>query len=120
METESRRTVLKAITAGGLLTLTGCERAPRGAPDAGAPGYPGKAADLIVHTDVPPNLETPLSYFKHDLTPNDAFFVRWHLAIVPLAIDRQAYRLRVEGHVDAPATSWSLSADPPCAWRRRS
>src|SRR6516225_9689840 len=44
--------------------------------------YPQKA-DLILLTDRPPQLETPLHYFESDLTPNEAFFVRWHLAGVP-------------------------------------
>ena len=30
-------------------------------------------------TDRPPNLETPLKYFREDFTPNEVFFVRWHL-----------------------------------------
>ena len=37
--------------------------------------YPQKT-ELILLTDRPPQLETPLSYFRSDLTPNDAFFVR--------------------------------------------
>src|SRR5829696_5268452 len=42
---------------------------------------------LILHTDRPPNLETPISYSQHDLTPNDAFYVRWHLGITPTRVD---------------------------------
>jgi hypothetical protein len=44
--------------------------------------YPQKT-DLLLLTDRPPQLETPLQYFQTDLTPNNAFFVRWHLAGVP-------------------------------------
>ena len=44
--------------------------------------YPQKT-ELILLTDRPPQLETPLSYFQTDLTPNDAFFVRWHLSGIP-------------------------------------
>src|SRR5438093_1026069 len=36
--------------------------------------------ELILLTDRAPQLETPLHYFRQNLTPNDAFFVRWHLA----------------------------------------
>src|ERR1041385_8263108 len=32
---------------------------------------------MILLTDRPPNLETPLRYFKEDYTPDDVFFVRW-------------------------------------------
>ena len=48
--------------------------------------FPEKT-DLILLTDRPPNLETPIKYFREDLTPNEAFFVRWHLAIIPTAVD---------------------------------
>src|SRR4051794_36721328 len=44
--------------------------------------FPEKT-DLILLTDRPPNLETPLRFFREDFTPNEAFYVRWHLAILP-------------------------------------
>src|SRR4051794_28205449 len=61
--------------------------------------FPEKT-DLILLTDRPPNLETPLKYFRDDITPNDAFFVRWHLGIVPTRIDAGAFELAVAGHVN--------------------
>jgi DMSO/TMAO reductase YedYZ molybdopterin-dependent catalytic subunit len=54
---------------------------------------------LRLLTDRPPNLETPLQYFQLDYTPNDVFFVRWHLAGLPSAVDTSAFRLKVNGHV---------------------
>ncbi len=63
--------------------------------------YPQKA-DLILLTDRPPQLETPLKYFETDLTPNDAFFVRWHLSGIPTSVDVQSFRLEVSGHVKKP------------------
>lgn len=63
--------------------------------------YPQKT-DLILLTDRPPQLETPLKYFESDLTPNDAFFVRWHLSGIPTSVDVQSFRLEVEGHVNQP------------------
>ena len=60
--------------------------------------FPEKT-DLILHTDRPPNLETPLKYFREDLTPNEAFFVRWHLGIVPVSVDAKSFRLEIKGHV---------------------
>jgi DMSO/TMAO reductase YedYZ molybdopterin-dependent catalytic subunit len=63
---------------------------------------------LLVVTDRPPNLETPRHYFRQDLTPNDAFFVRWHLAGVPTRIDLATFRLTVGGHVERPL---ALSVD---------
>jgi sulfite dehydrogenase len=82
----------------------------RSAPQAPAPTlarYPQKT-DLILLTDRPPQLETPLSYFRTDLTPNDAFFVRWHLAGIPTTVDLREYRLEIGGRVNKPL-SLSLS-----------
>ena len=62
--------------------------------------YPGKRP-LIRLTTRPPQLETPFGVFDEGLiTPNDAFFVRYHLAGIPLTIDPDAFRLAVEGKVD--------------------
>lgn len=63
--------------------------------------YPQKTK-LILLTDRPPQLETPLHYFRSDLTPNDAFFVRWHLAGIPTSVDLKTFRLKVTGHVKKP------------------
>ncbi|MBS0454985.1 MAG: molybdopterin-dependent oxidoreductase [Proteobacteria bacterium] len=61
--------------------------------------YPGKRPMIRVHTR-PPHLETPFGVFNEGpITPNDAFFVRYHLANFPLSIDPQTYRLSVKGHV---------------------
>ena len=58
--------------------------------------------ELLLLTDRPPNLETPPRYFREDLTPNEAFYVRWHLAIIPTRVDEAAFRLTVGGHVQSP------------------
>src|SRR5712671_866476 len=43
---------------------------------------------LILLTTRPPQLETPFSIFNQGLlTPNDAFFVRYHIAGVPTSVD---------------------------------
>lgn len=65
--------------------------------------YPQKT-DLILLTDRPPQLETPLRYFQSDLTPNDAFFVRWHLSGIPTSVDLQTFRLEIAGQVRKPLT----------------
>src|SRR4029453_10382706 len=58
---------------------------------------------LIVLTSRPPQLETPFSVFNEGLlTPNDAFFVRYHWSGLPLSIDPAAYRLRVTGRGGGP------------------
>jgi DMSO/TMAO reductase YedYZ molybdopterin-dependent catalytic subunit len=52
--------------------------------------------------DRPPCLETPWRYFRHDLTPNDAFYVRWHLQAIPGMMDLTSWRLHVDGAVEHP------------------
>jgi sulfite dehydrogenase len=54
---------------------------------------------MILLTDRPPNLETPLKYFLQDYTPNNVFFVRWHLSKMPSKIDIDTFKLRVTGNV---------------------
>src|SRR6516225_9630067 len=63
--------------------------------------YPQKR-EMILLTDRPPQLETPLRYFLTDLTPNDAFFVRWHLSGIPTEVDTRTFRLEVSGKVQKP------------------
>jgi sulfite dehydrogenase len=63
--------------------------------------YPQKRP-LIVMTERPVQLETPMSMFDSVFTPNDAFFVRWHLSNVPTSVDGAAHRIKVHGLVNTP------------------
>lgn len=64
--------------------------------------YPQKRP-LILLTARPPQLETPFAVFNESLlTPNDAFFVRYHLSDIPTKIDPAAFRLKVRGTVAKP------------------
>jgi DMSO/TMAO reductase YedYZ molybdopterin-dependent catalytic subunit len=64
--------------------------------------YPGKRP-MIALTSRPPQFETPFGVFNEGvLTPNDAFFVRYHLADIPLGIDPETFRVEVKGKVDKP------------------
>jgi len=56
---------------------------------------PGKKP-LIKLSYRPPNYETPLSYLETPITPNDAFFVRYHLADIP-KVDAKTWRVRLGG-----------------------
>src|SRR5499425_3589001 len=56
---------------------------------------PGKKP-LIKLSYRPPNYETPLEYFRTAITPNDAFFVRYHLAGIP-EVDAKTWKLSVGG-----------------------
>src|ERR1700739_3951254 len=40
-------------------------------------------APLLLLTDRPVQLETPRHYFLTPFTPNEAFYVRWHLEGIP-------------------------------------
>jgi DMSO/TMAO reductase YedYZ molybdopterin-dependent catalytic subunit len=55
---------------------------------------------LLEVTPRPPQLETPFALFDDGVfTPNDAFFVRWHLAGIPQAVDASMHRIKVAGAV---------------------
>lgn len=62
--------------------------------------YPQKRPLMLI-TARPPHLETPFSTFNEGLiTPNDAFFVRYHLANIPTSINAETYRLKIGGLVN--------------------
>ncbi len=64
--------------------------------------YPQKRP-MIGLTSRPPQLETPFSVFNDGvITPNNAFFVRYHLAGIPTEIDPDTYTVEVKGKVDKP------------------
>jgi DMSO/TMAO reductase YedYZ molybdopterin-dependent catalytic subunit len=64
--------------------------------------FPQKGAMLLQRTR-PPLLETPFEVFDQGVfTPNDRFYVRWHLADVPTVIDPVTFRLAIHGHVKQP------------------
>lgn len=65
---------------------------------------PGKVP-LIKKTYRPPNFETPVEYFRTAITPNNAFFVRWHLAAIP-QVNAKEWKLSVGG--DSAERSFSL------------
>ncbi len=68
---------------------------------------PGKLP-LIKRSYRPPNFETPLSYFREVFTPNNAFFVRYHLANIP-EVNAGLWRLKVGG--EAAQSPFELSLD---------
>jgi len=63
--------------------------------------YPQKSP-LVLLTDRPVQLETPRHYFESAFTPNEAFYVRWHLDEIPNTVDLANWRLSIEGAVDRP------------------
>ena len=107
----TRRHMLSTAGAGAALALSG--GLPRfGAAFAAAPTTPGVPdgigsyitmgtlpgkKPLIMLSDKPPNYETPLEYLRTPITPNDEFFVRYHLADIPEKIDPATYKIAVGG-----------------------
>jgi DMSO/TMAO reductase YedYZ molybdopterin-dependent catalytic subunit len=116
-----RRNFLQSalLGAGGLLTACGDKRTPnpqtfdRQQQDTASTDwystadtrplirFPGKQP-MILLTDRPPQIETPLRYFQEDFTPNDAYFVRWHVAGIPTNINVDQWKLQVSGLVNRP------------------
>src|SRR5881409_4190042 len=102
----SRRQFLLAAGATAATTLAGRSSAVAADVDpilAGRPlvRYPEKT-DLILLTARPTQLETPMTYFDRAITPNEAFFVRYHTFPVPTGVDLGTWRLRVTGLVERP------------------
>jgi DMSO/TMAO reductase YedYZ molybdopterin-dependent catalytic subunit len=81
--------------AGGKISL-GPASLPSGTLESAAlDALPGKLP-LIKRSYRPPNYETPVEYFNAAFTPNNAFFVRWHLANIP-QVNAQAWKLKIGG-----------------------
>lgn len=55
---------------------------------------------MITYSDRPPLLESPRSTFTQRLTPNDEFFVRWHMPEIPTHIDPKTFTIKVDGLVE--------------------
>lgn len=109
---EGRRSFLRTGTALGGLTLLGgaglgsalaeTVRLPMANGERPLARYPQKR-ELLVLTSRPVQLETPMAVFNQGvITPNDAFFVRWHLANVPTRIDGSRFKIRIHGRVKQP------------------
>ncbi len=59
-------------------------------------------APLLLLTDRPVQIETPRHYFSAAFTPNEAFYVRWHLDGIPNNVDLKEWKLQIEGNVAKP------------------
>ena len=67
---------------------------------------PGKQK-LICLTDRPPNYEAPIETFRTAITPDDQFFVRYHLAGIPSMAELGKWSLALGG--DAAERQITLS-----------
>jgi len=95
----SRRYFLKA--AGAVTAMAAMGEMPENLFSSGSrmAKFPGKT-DLILLTSRPPQLETPIHYFRHLITPNEAVFVRWHISGIPTSVDLNQWRLTVSGNTE--------------------
>ncbi len=87
------------LAAPGVLRAAGLDL-PQALPEgvrrnATLESLPGKKP-LIKLSYRPPNYETPIEYFRTAITPNDAFFVRYHLSDIP-EVDGKTWKLAVGG-----------------------
>jgi DMSO/TMAO reductase YedYZ molybdopterin-dependent catalytic subunit len=83
LEARAETVPLTPGTPGGLQTSARME------------ALPGKKP-LIKLSYRPPNYEAPLEYFRTPITPNDEFFVRYHLSDIP-EVDPKTYKITVGG-----------------------
>src|SRR5689334_12824007 len=103
---DSRRRFLQqaaGLAAGGVLLPSrvlgadlGPSTLPRGTLDSALLEALTGKRPLIKRAYRPPNFETPTEYFSEAITPNDAFFVRYHLANIP-QVDAKAWQLKIGG-----------------------
>ena len=121
MGTINRRDFLYSAAglSGTLMVLPSLARA-QSAASMLTPGVPGGIATyanmatlpgkkpLIQLADRPPNYESPLEYFRTPITPNDQFFVRYHLSDIP-EVNVAGYKIKVDG--DGANSSLELTLD---------
>jgi DMSO/TMAO reductase YedYZ molybdopterin-dependent catalytic subunit len=103
----TRRHLLGTAGAGAALAVSGLKYAEAagveltpGVPE-GISSYvtmgklPGKKP-LIQLSDRPPNFEAPIEYLRTAITPNDEFYVRYHLSDIP-EINAATYKIAIGG-----------------------
>jgi DMSO/TMAO reductase YedYZ molybdopterin-dependent catalytic subunit len=109
----TRRGLLEAVSGAVVAASSGSlTAAPSGKAEPGevqlSPALPaGTRAEAVLDTLPgkmpliklayrPPNYEAPLAYLRTAITPNDEFFVRYHLADIP-QVDASQWRLYLGG-----------------------
>ncbi len=104
----TRRHLLGTAGASAALAVSGLPRFAEAAEVGTTPGVPSGIASyitmgtlpgkkpLIQLADRPPNYEAPLEYLRTPITPNDQFFVRYHLSDIP-EVKVEGYKIAVGG-----------------------
>lgn len=98
-----RRDFLKASVAASAVALStsafgGITVQPVDSRKVSKIAFPEKKP-LITYSDRPPLLESPRETFTQSITPNDEFFVRWHMPDIPTYIDTETYTISINGMV---------------------
>jgi DMSO/TMAO reductase YedYZ molybdopterin-dependent catalytic subunit len=121
----TRRHLLQSAGTGAAFAATGgLSELARAASAAGelSPGVPSGVASyitmgtlpgkkpLIMLAGKPPNYEAPLEYLRTPITPNDQFFVRYHLANIP-EVDVKTYKITVGGDGGGANNTATLTLD---------
>lgn len=100
-----RRDFLKLSVVASALTATsakaGITQPPIDNRSVSKVAFPEKRP-MITYSDRPPLLETPREVFTNGFTPNDQFFVRWHLPEIPTHVDLETFTLDIAGNVEKP------------------
>jgi DMSO/TMAO reductase YedYZ molybdopterin-dependent catalytic subunit len=118
----TRRHLLGTAGASAALAMsgTGLPKFAEAAEVGTTPGVPGGIASyvtmgtlpgkkpLIQLADRPPNYESPLEYLRTPITPNDQFFVRYHLSDIP-EVKVEGYKIAVAG--DGATSPFELTFD---------
>jgi len=92
-------TIAGAATVGTNSAKAGITQQPIDTRKVSPVAFPEKRP-LIMYSDRPPLLETPRDVFTSVLTPNDQFFVRWHMPDIPTHIDVDTFTISVNGLVE--------------------
>jgi DMSO/TMAO reductase YedYZ molybdopterin-dependent catalytic subunit len=116
----SRRHLLQSAGAAGAAALLPALARAQSAASMLSPGVPDGIASyvtmgrlpgkqpLIQLADRPPNYESPLEYLRTPITPNDKFFVRYHLSDIP-EVKAEGYKIKIDG--DGANTPMELTLD---------
>ena len=98
-----RRDFLKLSLVASALALnaSASTRQPLDSQSVSDVAFPEKRP-LITYSDRPPILESPIEVFTKAITPNDEFFVRWHMPKIPTHVSIDSYRVKVSGEVKNP------------------
>ncbi len=105
---ERRDFFKKAITVAGSAAIGGTAAEAGTAVETVHPIDDRKVSDiafpqkrpLITYSDRPPLLETPREVFTSARTPNDLFFVRWHMPLIPTYINPGKFFININGEVE--------------------